>query len=61
MLDKTSDAQKRASKKYRDKQDPALKRYQSYRRTARGFIKNHATDEDLEDLTKLIEEIKKER
>lgn len=53
---KTSEAQRRASKKNRDKQDPAKKRYQSYRRTARGFIKNNATQDDLDELEALIKE-----
>lgn len=37
----------------------AVNRYNSYKSTARGFIRNHATAEDLDELMELINERKK--
>lgn len=48
-----SESQKKANKSYREK-NPKKNQYLSYRSTARGFINNHATLEDLEDLKLLI-------
>ena len=51
----TSEAQKRASKKYRE-QNKEKAKIGSYRRTARLFIKTYATMEEIEELQKLINE-----
>jgi hypothetical protein len=48
-----SESQKKANKSYREK-NPKRNQYLSYRSTARGFINNHATLEDLEELKTLI-------
>ena len=48
-----SESQKKANKAYREK-NPKRNQYLSYRSTARGFINNHATLEDLDDLKALI-------
>ena len=52
-----SESQKKANKSYREK-NPKKNQYLSYRSTARSFINNHATLDDLEELKNLI--IKKE-
>lgn len=54
----TSEAQKKASRKWEEKNKEKA-RVDSYRRTARLFIKNHATEEDLKELENLIEEKRK--
>ena len=46
-----SESQKKAIKAYREK-NPKKNQYLSYRSTARSFINNHATLEDLEELKK---------
>lgn len=51
----TSEAQKAASKRYREKNKERQK-VTSYRTTARMFINNHATLAELEELESLIEE-----
>lgn len=51
-------AQKRAKQKYREKNRERTN-YLNARTTARGFIRNKATEEDLEELEKLIKERKK--
>lgn len=53
---KTSKAQVSASRRW-EKANPEKARYIRYRTGARGFIRNHATFDDLEE----IEEIVKER
>jgi hypothetical protein len=53
---KTSEAQLRATKKYQATMDKDKKRYQSYKGTARLFIKKYVTIEDLEELKQLIKE-----
>lgn len=45
----------KADKKWIE-QNKEHRRYLSYRGTARTFIRNHATAEDLEELEKLIQE-----
>lgn len=52
---KTSQAQVNASRRWEQK-NPERTRYLRYRTTARGFIRNHATHEDLEELKELIKE-----
>lgn len=55
MEKKTSDAQIAASRRW-EKKNPEHARYMSARRQARSFIRNHATEEDLQELEGLIEE-----
>lgn len=52
---KTSQAQVNASRRWEQK-NPERTRYLRYRTTARGFIRNHATNEDIEELKELIKE-----
>ncbi|WP_167630656.1 hypothetical protein [Listeria valentina] len=54
---KTTDAQREASKRYRDKHKEKVK-IQGARRAGIYFIKNYATLEDLAELEKIIEEQK---
>ena len=53
-----TEAQKRASKKWEEK-NREYSNYLTQRRAARSFIRNKATKEDLEELKKLIEEREK--
>lgn len=55
-----TEAQKRAKEKYNEKNREKT-RYYSYKATAKSFIRNNATLEDLEEIKNLIEEIKKEK
>lgn len=57
MDKKTSEAQKNAVKRYREKNKEKT-RIDNYRRTSRLFIKNHANIEDIEELESLISERK---
>jgi len=61
MVQKYTDAKKKANKKW-DKDNIDRTRYLNARSAARGFIKNRATNEDLQELKSLIknreEEIK---
>ena len=50
-----TEAQKRADKKWNEK-NRKHRNYMTKRSTARGFIRNHATKEDLLELQELIEE-----
>lgn len=59
MDKKTSEAQKNAVKRYREKNKEKT-RIDNYRRTSRLFIKNHASIEDIEELESLISERKNE-
>lgn len=59
MTNKTSESQLKASKEYRKRvnQDPKKKERNNYlasRRSANSFIRNKATQEDLDELKKLI-------
>ena len=56
----TPEAQAEADKRYRAN-NPSHRTYLSKRSTAKSFIRLNATTEDLADLTKLIEERKKEQ
>lgn len=56
---KTSEAQKAASKRYREK-NKEKQRVTSYRTTARMYIKSHASLEDLEEFKQLIADREKE-
>lgn len=55
---KMSDAQKRATEVYRQRNREKT-RIDGYRRTARLFIRSHATEEDLQELERLIQERRK--
>ncbi len=55
----TSEAQKEANRKYRKKNKDKL-RIGRYYRTAKMFIKNHATLEDLKEFVELIEQRKEQ-
>lgn len=55
---KMSDAQKRATEVYRQRNREKT-RIDGYRRTARLFIRSHATGEDLQELEQLIRERRK--
>ena len=50
-MEKISDAQKRATEVYR-KRNREKTRIDGYRRTARLFIRSHATEEDLQEIEK---------
>lgn len=58
-MTKVSEAQKKAVKAYRERNKEKT-RVDNYRRTARLFIRSHATEEDLEELKALIAEREKE-
>lgn len=57
-MEKISDAQKRATEIYR-KRNREKTRIGGYRRTARLFIRSHATEEDLQEIETLIEKRRK--
>jgi len=54
-----ADAQEKATKKWNE-QNREHRNYLSKRSSARSFIRNHATEEDLDELESLIKEKKKE-
>lgn len=53
-----SDSQKRAQKNY-DNKNKEQRTYQKARSSARSFIRNHANEDDLSELEKLIVERRK--
>lgn len=55
---KTSEAQRRASRNW-EKRNREKTRIGGYRRTARLFIRSHASEEDLQELEGLMEERRK--
>lgn len=57
-MSNVSESQKRAQKKY-DEKNREKRTYLSQRSTSRGFIRNKATLEDLEELEELIKARKK--
>lgn len=57
-MEKISDAQKRATEEYR-KRNREKTRIDGYRRTARLFIRSHATEEDLQEIETLVEKRRK--
>nr|DAR92644.1 MAG TPA: hypothetical protein [Caudoviricetes sp.]DAS55863.1 MAG TPA: hypothetical protein [Caudoviricetes sp.]DAX98152.1 MAG TPA: hypothetical protein [Caudoviricetes sp.] len=59
-MNKTSNAQIRASRNYEDRNRERT-RINSYKRTARLFVKTYATNEDMQELIKIYEENKKDR
>ena len=58
-MTKVSEAQKRASRKYEERNREKT-RINSYRRTARLFVKSYATEDDMRDLIKIDNENKKD-
>lgn len=58
-MNKVSEAQKRAKKKWEEK-NKEKSRIDGYKRTARLFIKKYADVEDIKELEELIEIRKKE-
>lgn len=56
---KTPASQREANKRYRDKNKEAMK-WQSYRRGAKNYIKNRATQADLDEIKAWIAEKEKE-
>jgi hypothetical protein len=59
-MTKTSQAQIKASRNY-EKRNKESTRINSYRRTARLFVKTYATEYDMKELIKIYEENKKDR
>ena len=59
-MNKVSEAQKRASRKYEERNREKT-RINSYRRTARLFVKTYATEEDMKELIKIYSENKDNR
>ncbi|MFC6324055.1 hypothetical protein [Companilactobacillus baiquanensis] len=59
MTEKLSAARIKANKKW-DDENRERKRYLNSRSAARGFIKNKATADDIEELTKLLANRKQE-
>lgn len=58
-MEKTSEAQKRASRAW-EARNPERAKAQRYKRVARLFIRTHATEENLQELEKLIAERRQE-
>ena len=59
-MTKTSQAQIKASRNY-EKRNKEKTRINSYKRTAKLFLKTYATDEDMKELIKIYEENKNKR
>ena len=59
-MNKVSEAQKKASRKYEERNREKT-RINSYRRTARVFVKSYATEEDMKELIKIYSENKDNR
>lgn len=59
-MNKVSEAQKKASRKYEERNREKT-RINSYRRTARVFVKSYATEEDMQELIKIYSENKDNR
>ena len=59
-MNKVSEAQKRASRKYEERNREKT-RINNYRRSARLFVKSYATEEDMKDLIKIYSENKDNR
>lgn len=59
-MSKTSQAQIKASRNY-EKRNKEATRNNSYKRTARLFVKNYATDDDMKELLKIYEDNKNKR
>lgn len=63
MDNKTPKSQIKASRKYENKDEETRKRttINNYRRSAKLFIRKHATEEDLDELQELIDNRRKDR
>lgn len=59
-MNKVSEAQKRASRNYEERNREKT-RINNYRRTARLFVKTYATEEDMKELIKIYSENKDNR
>ena len=59
-MNKVSEAKKRASRKYEERNREQT-RINSYRRTARLFVKSYANEEDMQELIKIYSENKNNR
>ena len=59
-MNKTSQAQIKATRNY-EARNREQTRINSYKRTARLFVKNYATNEDMQELIKIYEENKNNR
>lgn len=57
-MSKVSEAQKKASRAYENRNRDKT-RINNYRRTARLFVKSYATEEDMRELIKIYNENKK--
>ena len=57
-MNKVSEAQKKASRKY-EELNREKTRINNYRRTARLFVKSYASEEDMQELIKIYNENKK--
>lgn len=57
-MSKISEAQKKASRAYENRNRDKT-RINTYRRTARLFVKSYATEEDMRELIKIFNENKK--
>lgn len=57
-MSKISEAQKKASRAYENRNRDKT-RINTYRRTARLFVKSYATEEDMKELIKIFNENKK--
>lgn len=55
MDNKTSQSQLKATKRWREKNKDKA-RYNSYKSSAKTFIRNHATLEDIKELRELLQE-----
>lgn len=58
-MNKVSEAQKKASRKY-EELNREQTRINNYRRTARLFVKSYANEEDMRELIKIYNENKKD-
>ncbi len=58
-MNKVSEAQKKAKRNY-EKKNREQTRINTYKRSARLFVKTYATDEDMEELIKIYKENKRE-
>ena len=59
-MNKVSEAQKKASRKY-EELNREQTRINNYRRTARLFVKSYANEEDMQELIKIYNENKDNR
>lgn len=59
MQKKTSDAQLKATKRWRESNKDKAK-YNSYKSSAKTFIRNHATLKDIKELREMLKEKEKQ-